>query len=47
MILTGNQARFNRWCLDKYDDPRWLQRAKDVLFEITMSYYERHLPVLW
>jgi hypothetical protein len=47
MILTGNHARFHRWCLEKYDDPRATQWLKDRLFQITVHYYERHLPVVW
>lgn len=44
MILTGRHARFISWCFDKYGDPRPVQWLKDRLFDISMRYYERHLP---
>jgi hypothetical protein len=41
MILRGNQARFQRWCLDTYGKPRPLRWLKDRLFEIALHHYER------
>jgi len=46
MILRGTQARFQRWCLDKHDDPRPIRWLKDRLFEITERYYERHTEIV-
>jgi hypothetical protein len=47
MILRGNQARFHRWCLDSYGNPRPIRWLKDRLLRATMRHYERHLPILW
>lgn len=47
MILSARQTRFLRWCSDKYDDPRAVRWLKDRLFDSTMHYCERRMPVVW